>query len=125
MDAYIYQAALLCGKCGAEKCQELIGAGKGPQDPDHESLYDSDDFPKGPYADGGGESDSPQYCDYCEAFLENDLTDEGMDYVLEAVAEFCLDGSGREEIIREWIETYGIGLSDMLEHGAARAKKGE
>jgi hypothetical protein len=28
-----------------------------------ESDYDSEDLPKGPYADGGGEADTPQHCD--------------------------------------------------------------
>jgi hypothetical protein len=43
-----------------------------------ESDYDSDDLPKGPYADGGGEADTPQHCDDCRRFLENPLTGDGL-----------------------------------------------
>ncbi len=62
-----------------------------------ESDYDSDEHPKGPYSDGGGESDSPQHCASCGTFLENPLTDEGVEYV-------------RESGNREWADFYDIEL---------------
>lgn len=85
MDAYIYQAALLCGSCARETRRELDRQGKRPDDPADEYSFDSDEYPKGPYADGGGEADSPQHCDLCGLFLENDLTSEGIRYVKEAI----------------------------------------
>jgi hypothetical protein len=48
-----------------------------------QSSYDSDEYPKGPYPDGGGEADTPQHCDHCHCFLENPLTSDGYDYVRE------------------------------------------
>ena len=71
MDAYIYQAALLCEDCGEAKRVELTKAGKAPADPEDEYSYDSDDFPKGPYPDGGGESDYEEHCDSCGTELDN------------------------------------------------------
>ena len=74
MDAYIYRAALWCGPCiikalvaerkaalGAidmspvEALEQIVSA-KGFTS---ESHYDSDDLPKGPHAEGGGEADAP------------------------------------------------------------------
>ena len=57
------------------------------QDRSDETTYDSDDYPKGPYANGGGEADTPQHCDECQLFLENPLTSDGVAYVREAIAE--------------------------------------
>ena len=85
MNAYIYQAALLCEECGCEVCAELKSAGKRPPDYTDESTYDSDDYPKGPYPDGGGEADCPQCCHNCGIPLENPLTSDGIGYVIEVV----------------------------------------
>ncbi len=71
MNAFVYQAAFLCEACGIAKRKELDKQGKRPNDPDDESGYDSDDYPKGPYMDGGGESDSHNHCDYCGEVLDN------------------------------------------------------
>jgi hypothetical protein len=84
MDVYVYQAALLCEECGEKTRVER--AALAPENPDDESTYDSDNWPKGPYADGGGEADCPQHCDVCHVFLENPLTSEGLDYVRETIA---------------------------------------
>jgi hypothetical protein len=54
-------------------------------DPENPATWDSGDYPKGPEADGGGEADSPQNCCVCGAFLENPLTSDGYEYVLEQV----------------------------------------
>lgn len=102
MDVYMFQAALWCEDCGEALREQMIQDGEAPEDPDDEESYDSDEFPKGPYGDGGGEADSPQHCDAGEhcinavelssgskvgAFLENPLTDDGNEYVREAVLE--------------------------------------
>lgn len=102
-NAYMYQAAFLCEKC-AQKVIEATPENDRPEcicdyghrahfraqcyhdcpcftyEPD-EATYDSGDFPKGPFPDGGGESDSPTHCDHCGVFLENPLTSDGVDYV--------------------------------------------
>jgi len=82
---YVYQADLVCKDCGDKIRAELTAEGKAPEDPENESSYDSDDFPKGPYGDGGGESDSPQHCADCGTFLMNPLTDDGEEYVRSVV----------------------------------------
>ena len=110
MDAYIYQAALLCDGCGEKIVAELTRAGKAPEDPEDEHTYDSDDFPKGPYSDGGGESDSPQHCDQCNGFLENPLTTDGYNYVKEAVAEDLKAGRKGSVAVTEWAPFYDIPL---------------
>ena len=93
MDAYIYRAALWCGPClikalvaerkaapgavdmsPAEALEQIVSASGFTS----ESDYDSDDLPKGPYAEGGGEADAPQHCDGCGQFLRNPLTVDGL-----------------------------------------------
>jgi len=71
MNVYIYQAALLCEDCGVMTCLALTRAGKAPEHPEDESTYDSNDFPKGSYPDGGGESDIAEHCDHCGEALDN------------------------------------------------------
>jgi hypothetical protein len=127
MDAYIYQAALYCGPC---VIKALLAAGKAapgalgmpPAEALHqivsangfvdESNYDSDDLPKGPYADGGGEADSPQHCDACGLFLENPLTGDGTRYVNEKLIEHARDGSGDKSVLSVWAQHYHAQVYD-------------
>lgn len=84
-DTYVFQAALWCDECILGFKEEVeMPEGIDPRD---ESTYDSDHWPKGPYSDGGGEADAPSHCEGCGTFLENELTDEGVKYVVQA----CLD----------------------------------
>jgi hypothetical protein len=104
MDAYLYKAALWCGPCiiealvaerkappgaidlpPAEALEQIVSANGYTS----ESDYDSDDLPTGPYADGGGEADTPHHCDACGQFLENPLTSDGLIYVEDALRR-CL-----------------------------------
>src|SRR5262245_39730866 len=113
MKVYMYQADLYCEECGeglkeriwgAHDLQILLGE---DFDPNDETTWDSDEYPKGPYLEGGGESDSPCHCgshgDCCNAitlengskvgaFLENPLTTHGLDYVQNAIQEFYAGG---------------------------------
>ena len=82
MNVYMYQAALVCEPCGKQAMDELTAQGLAPEDTGDEYSYDSDNFPKGPYPDGGGESDAPEHCDGCGLWLENPLTRDGEDYVI-------------------------------------------
>lgn len=85
MLAYVYKAALWCQDCGSELCSRL------PTPPGYkasdEGTWDSDTYPKGPYANGGGEADTPQHCDGCGLFLENPLTPEGLEATRQYVAK--------------------------------------
>lgn len=113
MDAYIYQAALYCEECAEEIRGELIDAGIGESD-------DSETWPQGPFADGGGEADVPQHCDRCREFLANPLTSDGFDYVLAKVADFVSrPGAGNPDVIHAWIDYYGITLEAVIERACA------
>lgn len=110
MDAYVFQAALLCGGCGSATCDQLRPSIKELHpdfDEENESTFDSDYFPKGPYPDGGGEADTPQHCDHCGGFLENPLTPDGVAYTADAIRDFDQDGHGAADVIATWRDFYG------------------
>lgn len=113
MEAYIYCADIYCESCGEAIRKRLIDGGM---------IVDSDDFPKGPFPDGGGESDCPHHCGSgeacCEAitladgmkigaFLENPLTSYGVKYVRDKLAD---DPHG--EVVNMWANFYGLRQND-------------
>lgn len=97
MNAYVFRAAYWC-----EDCIDAFKS-KNPKPKrvceDDESTYDSDEWPKGPYSNGGGEADYPQHCDGCGVFLRNPLTDDGYKYVADQI-------QGGGSAIEEWVEFY-------------------
>ena len=101
MNVYVFQADLLCKKCGQATREHLDAAGERPNDVDYESSYDSDNYPKGPYP--SSESDSPEHCSSCGVFLQNPLTDDGMAYVRDALIE----GPCSPTLVT-WNDFYGI-----------------
>lgn len=105
-EVYIYQAATLCQECGVKVKAQLRDEGRAPENPDDEHTFDSDQYPKGPYPDGGGESDAPESCDLCHKFLENPLTQDGYNYLREMVSEAEAAGRGSEPHIQEWKAFY-------------------
>ncbi len=111
MDTYIYQAALWCEDCGLV-IRERLKHGTITSDTD-ETEYDSDDYPKGPYLDGGGEADSPQHCDGCGVFLENPLTSDGYLYVMEQVSEDIETGRMDSPTIVTWAPFYDVELPEF------------
>lgn len=102
MYAYVYQATLLCEDCAKAVIKDLAERG-------YTDTGDSDDWPQGPYSEGGGEADCPQHCDHCNVFLENPLTTDGVEYVKDAVAHSSTHGPD------EWREFY-----DYIDFGAAQ-----
>ena len=102
MNAYVFQAALLCEYCAGKVMTDLDG----DSNLDALDREQSDYYPQGPYADGGGESDCPQHCDHCLAFLENPLTRDGKNYVREAITEYNATGCGSNAVLSEWREFY-------------------
>ena len=114
MNVYIYAAALLCEACGEAQRKLIVETDPScvPTDPDDETSYDSDDFPKGPQDEG--ESDTPSHCDQCNAFLESRLTSEGETYVREAIERAYIEGKNPSESIAlcEWRGYYGIEPED-------------
>lgn len=96
MDAYIFKADIYCAGCAAE-LRGFYSARRHSED--------SDDYPQGPYAQGGGEADCPQHCGQCGKFLENPLTGEGYDYVREAVC----GPDANSETVQQWAAFYDEG----------------
>jgi len=119
MLVYLFYADVYCEDCGEAikvwcKRNDCV-----PDDPNDEHSYDSDEYPKGPYPDGGGEADCPQHCgsgpDCVNAielsdgrnigvWLENDLTAQGIEYVREAIQQ-------GGEVAELWAEYYADALN--------------
>jgi len=104
MDVFIFQASLYCDSCGRKIRESLDAKGEQPADVRDERTYDSDEYPKGPYQDAGGESDSFQHCESCETFLRNSLTTQGVSYAVEALQRWLDDSSGRPEVLDQWAD---------------------
>ncbi len=116
--AYIYQADVWCDDCGRAICERLTHEGNAPADPQDESSYDSDYYPK--QVDDDDESDTPQHCaggpDCLNAItlpdgdkvglLFGELTRDGVEYVKEAQRELQ-HGRGSADVVALWIEHYG------------------
>lgn len=100
MNAFIYQAALHCPACIASVKAILDGSNQKPANVDDETTFDSDNYPKGPVADGGGESDSFQHCDSCGEFLGNSLTTDGISYTIGSISRY--PESGAAEVLDIW-----------------------
>jgi hypothetical protein len=99
MDAYIYRAALYC-----ESCMMKLEIERYPED--DWRWQDSEHSPQGPYADGGGEADTPQHCDDCGLFLENPLTGAGYDYVLNYIIEAMRGQAAATDVLDTWARYY-------------------
>lgn len=112
MDVYIYQADVYCEPDGLAIRDRLDEGGSRPADPGDESSYDSDDYPKGPYPDGGGESDTPQHCAVCGLFLENPLTSDGLEYVKEFVLRDLREGQTDSNAVEVWAPFYGLHIPE-------------
>jgi hypothetical protein len=95
-----------------------------------ESDYDSDNLPKGPIAEGGGEADTPRHCEGCGQFLANPLTGHGLIWVEDAIRE-CLTTrkatAATTDAVNEWADFYKDELDfhrivvEALERVAARS----
>lgn len=102
MRTYIYQADVFCEICIDEIKESLRDKKPAyPCDLSDENTYDSDDYPKGPYA--SDEADCPQHCGNCGMFLESPLTTDGNNYVKEALTEAPKPLTGH---IKTWAEYY-------------------
>jgi hypothetical protein len=89
MNAYIFQAALLCESCAKDTQTKLDRVATEHGNVSFSYRKDSDKYPQGPFPDGGGEADCPQHCDHCQMFLENPLTRDGVIYVLEQLDAYA------------------------------------
>ena len=126
MQVYIYKANIYCEDCtfdiDKDVSQRLIA-----------DTGDSNNFPQGPYANGGGESDTPQHCATCGLFLENPLTSNGYDYVKQAIHDlasvrhkvttaelleylltdyYLADMGGDGPVVEQWAHFYNLPLEE-------------
>jgi hypothetical protein len=119
MDAYIYQADIYCRDCG-----EAIASGIDASEFDLIAAEDSDCYPQGPYADGGGEADSIQYCAHCHVDLDNPVIGgrwfDKYGNVLrtipeEAVSACTVGGQDASDPVAYWVETLNFdGPADAI-----------
>lgn len=110
VEAFVYKAALYCYRCGfvlrhsvTVKAPHLV-----PDDSTDETSYDSDDYPKGPYPNGGGEADTPQHCALCHLFLRNPLTADGLAYVRQILDADKILGVNAANALEEWTAFYDL-----------------
>ncbi len=97
--AAIYAADIYCNSCGNDIRKSITDSGLAPDDPDNESTYDSDEYPK--FVGSLDETDSPQHCGSGEDCLEaetlsdgskvgrligTNLTEAGVEYTREQIA---------------------------------------
>lgn len=122
---YSYNADLICDDCAqdtiarlnAEAIEDFRAAHPDavidPNDPDDiaiclgfdpadEYAFDSGSYPKACGDVTGGESDTPTHCARCGEFQGNTLTEDGLRYVIEAIAE----NTGNAETLRLWYDEY-------------------
>lgn len=94
------------------------------------NATDTDTFPAGPTAEGGGESDSPAHCAECHLFLENPLARDGIEYVAGTVLRDLRGGLYSSLALKTWAPFYrddlsGTGIITALDLGAAVAELDE
>ena len=104
--SYAYNAAMICDACANTAMAEL----------DAEGIEDEGDTDSYPQYANSSEADSPQHCDHCGEFLENDLTGDGVEYVKGLIAQWHSNSRGDEEILRQWAEFYGLNF-DLDDEG--------
>lgn len=109
---YMYNADLYCDDCGAKLVEDCDARGD-------EDTGDSDDYPQ-EVSHLSDEADSPTHCGTCGTFLENDLTDEGRDYVLEVCVEAYRAGNLESVALTIWLPYYfdadvNAGASDAFD----------
>ena len=133
-DVYMFQGALHCEDCGNAIRDTLRKAGRAPEDENDEESFDADDFPKGPYGDGGGQADGPQHCDRhgrclnaielpcgtkIGAWLGNPLTSDGVDWLANSIVEDLLASKitpHAQQVGRLWSYLYRDQLSAWGDH---------
>lgn len=100
MNVYMYAADLWCEECAAAIQDRLDGEGA-------EDTGDSGDYPQDvSHLDSA--SDSPDNCGGCHRPLENPLTAEGIEYVVEHVRERLAEGVAPGDW--RWEEGYYKGM---------------
>lgn len=106
MDAYIFKADLYCEDCALPLMAKAEAEGVSP----FEGV--SELYPQGPELNGGGEADTPQHCGGCAVFLENPLTEDGLNYVQDMLSDpHNMAMRGASEVMALWEQFYHDQLS--------------
>lgn len=120
MDTYIYQADIYCEECAQKISNKIMVKPEKIFDTRNLKGLSSDEFPHGPFPNGGGEADTPQHCGNCGLFLENALTGDGECYVrarIKFLKEFrSKEGLIKIEVVNElykWEVFYGYLFEDQ------------
>ena len=98
---YAYNAAMWCDDC-AEKVKADLDA-QGVED-----SGDTNDYPQ--WCSDSEETDTPQHCDDCHAFLETPLTGDGFTYVAEAIQDAIAARRLTSVAVTEWWPVYRYDL---------------
>ena len=89
--SWTHNAAIYCDDCKPDNgCSD-------------DRCLDSECCPQ-PVFSTSDEADTPQHCEACNAFLENALTGDGMEWLREALSS----ERGTDEIKDEWRSFYGL-----------------
>lgn len=91
--SYAYNCEMICDDC-AEKIKAEL---------DCKDSGDTNEYPQ--YA-SSDESDCPDHCGHCGVFLENALTTDGEDYVIQNVNCSLLAGLMDSVAVTEWMTYY-------------------
>jgi hypothetical protein len=109
MRIYMFEADLFCHPCG-----EAIAATLPAPDEWEREHPDSDSHPVA-YDSSEGQSDTPDHCGQCNLFLERNLTEDGIEYVRDCVAEDLCTEVEILGIVRQWVDFYGIDIGDCVD----------
>lgn len=106
---YAYQADTWCSDCGEKIIEELRAKGL-------EETGDTDQWPQ--WGSISEETDCPDHCSGCGAYLDLALTSEGQQYVIEHAIE-ALENGSIGSCVKEWVDdlanNYG-GLSQAEDY---------
>lgn len=99
--SYAYDAALHCLDCTRERFAGIT-------DGNADEYRDSEGNAPTPVYSWSDEADTPQHCDECRTFLENSLTRDGIEYVVDAIADALRDPEVWAESValNEWYPYY-------------------
>ena len=102
-ESYAFNADIYCAECAEEMGMLKPGAVDGEGNP--------------PYAvetEEQGTADAPQHCGACHVFLENLLTDDGVDYVIDALRGHG-DGRGIPGVLSTWADFYADDIGERAD----------
>ncbi len=101
LDGYAYKADTYCIVCGkdliTELAEELAPKLNSFDDPE---FRDSEFIPQPIFF---GEADTPQHCGRCDKLLPVGLTDDGLEYVRQAILDHIATCESAE-VLRLWVE---------------------